>query len=168
MSVETLGTCSLGIVFRGIASSPYEQPSRPLHLLKTALRSDCLKRRQCVHSISAGIMVMLTLCIRSFTHPTRHACAMRLVDRTEWRIMGVPALLQHAVRIAPVSLHPPTMLASKEGISVDSVRSIQCSMRRVLSGQLPCCCWHTTVLRCVRQSQCQPANYRQHLKLCKV
>jgi hypothetical protein len=72
------------------------------------------------------------------------------------------------MRIAHDSLHPPTMLASKEGISVDSVRSIQCSMRRVLSGQLPCCCWHTTVLRCVRQCQCQPANYRQHLKLCKV
>jgi len=115
-----------GDSIQGIASSPYEQPSRPLHLLKTALRSDCLKRRQCVHSISAGIMVMLTLCIRSFTHPTRHACAMRLVDRTEWRIMGVPALLQHAVRIALVSLHPPTMLGSKVGIIVHSVRSAIC------------------------------------------
>ena len=60
------------------------------------------------------------------------SCAMHS-DTTEWRIMDVPALLQHNVRIAPVSLHPPTMLGSKEGISVDSVRSIQCSMRRAIS-----------------------------------
>jgi len=55
---------------------------------------------------------------------------MRLVDRAEWRIMDVPPLLQHTVRIAPVSLHPPTMLASKVGIIVHSVRSAIC-------GQLP-------------------------------
>ena len=60
---------------------------------------------------------------------------MRLADKAEWRIMGVPPLLQHTVRIAPVSLHPPTMVTSKEGIIVDRVRSTICSQLPLLQAR---------------------------------